>query len=190
MLLRIPMLSEVEQLIEHVDISLNSEILHYFMNDYVVKELPGLIAAHFPVNGAMSISGHSMGGHGALLIAQSNQASYRSVSAFAPICAPLHCPWGEKAFSAYLGPDKETWKAYDTCEILAGAETALPMLVDQGSEDGFLGEQLRPDLLDAVCKEKGFELNLRLHQGYDHSYYFISSFIGEHLAYHAKALAD
>jgi len=163
---------------------------NYHMYDYVVQELPALIAAHFPVNGRMSISGHSMGGHGALIIGQSNQENYRSVSAFAPICAPMHCPWGLKAFSNYLGPDQETWKAYDACAILGAAETALPMLIDQGSEDGFLGEQLRPDLLDTVCKDKGFDLDLRLQKGYDHSYYFISSFIGEHLAFHAKALAD
>ncbi|MDJ0835501.1 MAG: S-formylglutathione hydrolase [Acidobacteriota bacterium] len=162
---------------------------HYRMYDYVVKELPALINANFPTKpDRISISGHSMGGHGALVIGQRNQQTYSLVSAFSPICAPMTCPWGQKAFSNYLGDDRETWKQYDATEILAGADTALPMFVDQGTVDGFLAEQLKPELLEKVCREKGFQLELRYQEGYDHSYYFIASFIGDHIAWHARTL--
>jgi len=162
---------------------------HYHMYDYVVVELPALIDAEFPVDAKrIGIFGHSMGGHGALTIAQRNQDRYRSVSAFAPICAPMRCPWGQKAFSHYLGPDKNAWKAYDTCEILAAADHALPMLVDQGLADDFLAEQLMPEALEKVCADRGFDLTLRRHEGYDHSYYFIASFMPDHLAWHAVRL--
>lgn len=167
-------------------------IKNYQMYDYIVEELPKLIEAEFPVDSLRkSIFGHSMGGHGALTIAFKNQDKYKSVSAFAPIVAPTQCPWGEKAFSNYLGDDKDSWKAYDTCELvksLANSSTKLPLFIDQGAADNFLKDQLKPDLLKKTCKENKHPLNLRLQEGYDHSYYFISSFIKEHIAYHAKFL--
>jgi S-formylglutathione hydrolase len=161
---------------------------HYRMYDYVVDELPALIEAQFPASGARAISGHSMGGHGALMIALRNPGRYRSVSAFSPIVAPSHVPWGDKAFSAYLGSDRETWKAYDTTELLKTATQKLPLLIDQGDADEFLDTQLRPDLLRAKAEALGYPINLRMQPGYDHSYYFVASFIEEHIAYHAAAL--
>lgn len=161
---------------------------HFRMYDYVVHELPDLIAAEFPVSDRRSISGHSMGGHGALTIALKNPGRYRSVSAFSPIVAPSQVPWGQKAFSAYLGAGRETWKAYDAVELIAAAGEKLPLLIEQGLGDEFLESQLRPHLLQAACEKMGHPLILNLRQGYDHSYYFIASFIGAHIAYHAKAL--
>ena len=161
---------------------------HYQMYDYVVHELPGLIEAHFPVSELRAISGHSMGGHGALVCALRNPGRYRSVSAFAPIGNPSNCPWGIKAFGKYLGPDRERWKAWDACELIAGAGERLPLLVDQGENDGFLDEQLMPAALTAAASASGHPLTLRVHSGYDHSYYFIASFIDEHLRHHARAL--
>jgi S-formylglutathione hydrolase len=161
---------------------------HYRMYDYVVDELPALIEAQFPASGARAISGHSMGGHGALMIALRNPGRYRSVSAFSPIVAPSHVPWGDKAFSAYLGSDRETWKAYDTTELLKTATQKLPLLIDQGDADEFLDTQLRPDLLRAEAEALGYPINLRMQPGYDHSYYFVASFIEQHIAYHAAAL--
>lgn len=161
---------------------------HYRMYDYIVDELPALVEARFPATDARAISGHSMGGHGALVIALRNPGRYRSVSAFSPVVAPSQVPWGEKAFSAYLGDDREAWKAWDTVELIATARERLPLLVDQGDADDFLSEQLRPELLEAACKAAGHPLTLRMQPGYDHSYYFITSFIGEHVAHHAKAL--
>lgn len=161
---------------------------HYRMYDYVVDELPALINAQFPASGARAISGHSMGGHGALMIALRNPGRYRSVSAFSPIVAPSHVPWGDKAFSAYLGSDRETWKAYDTTELLKTATQKLPLLIDQGDADEFLDTQLRPDLLRAKAEALGYPINLRMQPGYDHSYYFVASFIEQHIAYHAAAL--
>ncbi|MDR7068425.1 S-formylglutathione hydrolase [Pseudoxanthomonas japonensis] len=161
---------------------------HYRMYDYIVDELPALIEAHFPANGARAISGHSMGGHGALTIALKNPGRYRSVSAFSPIVGPSQVPWGEKAFGAYLGTDREGWKQYDAVELVRGASERLPLLVDQGDADEFLHTQLKPDLLQAAADAVGHPLTLRLQPGYDHSYYFIASFIGEHIAHHAKAL--
>ncbi|MGN6233720.1 MAG: S-formylglutathione hydrolase [Trinickia sp.] len=161
---------------------------HYRMYDYVVDELPALIEATFPATDARSIFGHSMGGHGALTIALRNPGRYRSVSAFAPIVAPSQVPWGEKAFSAYLGDDREAWKQYDTVALLNAATERLPLLVDQGDSDEFLDSQLKPELLRAACEATGHPLALNVRAGYDHSYYFIASFIGEHVAYHAKAL--
>lgn len=163
---------------------------HYRMYDYVVNELPALIEEHFAVADARGIFGHSMGGHGALTIALKNPGRYRSVSAFAPIVGPSTVPWGEKAFAAYLGDDREAWKAYDACELVAGAEERLPLLIDQGTADGFLDEQLQPQRLEAACAAAGHPLELRMQPGYDHSYYFISTFIGDHVAHHAKALCD
>ncbi|TAM51719.1 MAG: S-formylglutathione hydrolase [Paraburkholderia sp.] len=161
---------------------------HYRMYDYVVDELPALIEARFPVTQARSISGHSMGGHGALTIALRNPAHYRSVSAFSPIVAPSQVPWGEKAFTAYLGDDRQAWKDYDAVELVKAGARRLPLRIDQGSGDEFLDKQLKPELLRAACDATGHPLELNLRSGYDHSYYFIASFIGEHIAYHAKAL--
>lgn len=161
---------------------------HYMMYDYVSQELPQIIEANFPVTKQKSISGHSMGGHGALTIGLKNQDSYCSISAFSPIVNPVNCPWGQKAFTAYLGTDKETWKQYDACELLKANTAKLAMLVDQGDADQFLAEQLKPEALVAAAKDSGAELNLRMQTGYDHSYYFIASFIGDHIEFHAKHL--
>lgn len=161
---------------------------NYRMYDYVVEELPALIEEHFPVTDQRSISGHSMGGHGALICALKNPGRYRSVSAFAPIGNPIDCPWGEKAFSGYLGDDRESWKAWDSCELIATASERLPLLVDQGGADDFLTEQLKPEALKQACEAAGHPLTLRIQPGYDHSYFFIATFIGDHLEHHAKAL--
>lgn len=162
---------------------------HYHMYDYVTRELPALVEAHFPlVPGLKSISGHSMGGHGALICALKNPGAYRSVSAFAPICHPTVCGWGEGCFGAYLGDDREAWKAYDATELVAAGAAPIPLLIDHGTDDEFLPDQLYPQDLEAACRARDFPLTLRMQAGYDHSYHFIASFIGEHLAYHAAAL--
>jgi S-formylglutathione hydrolase len=161
---------------------------HYRMHDYVVDELPALVEAHFPVTDARAISGHSMGGHGALVLALRNPGRYRSVSAFSPIVAPSRVPWGQKAFAAYLGDDRDAWDAYDATVLVASASERLPILVDQGDADEFLEGQLQPWRLQAAADATGHPLTLRMQPGYDHSYYFIASFIGEHIAHHAAAL--
>lgn len=161
---------------------------HYRMHDYVVDELPALVEANFPANDARAISGHSMGGHGALVIALKNPGRYRSVSAFSPIVAPSQVPWGEKVFAAYLGDDRTAWLAWDATALIANASERLPLLIDQGDADEFLTGQLKPELLRAACAAVAHPLELRMQPGYDHSYYFIASFIGDHLAYHAAAL--
>ncbi|HRP72456.1 MAG TPA: S-formylglutathione hydrolase [Luteimonas sp.] len=161
---------------------------HYRMYDYIVDELPAWVEADPAASDARAISGHSMGGHGALTIALKNPGRYRSVSAFSPIVAPSQVPWGEKAFGAYLGDDREAWKQHDAVELVKSAREKLPLLVDQGDADEFLEGQLKPHLLQAACEAAGHPLTLRLQPGYDHSYYFIASFIGEHIAHHAKAL--
>lgn len=161
---------------------------HFRMYDYIVHELPSLIEANFPVTEARAISGHSMGGHGALVIALRNPGRYRSVSAFSPIVAPTQVPWGQKAFAAYLGSDQAGWQQYDTVELIRQARERLPLLVDQGLSDEFLETQLRPELLRKACAEANHPLQLNLRAGHDHSYYFIASYIGEHLAHHATAL--
>ena len=162
---------------------------HYQMYDYVTAELPALIEAHLPVlPGIKSISGHSMGGHGALICALKEKGAYRSVSAFSPICHPVKCPWGEGCFGAYLGDDKEQWKAYDATELIKAGHSAIPVLIDQGTNDEFLAEQLFPQDLQAAYEEQCGSFTLRMQEGYDHSYHFVATFIGEHLAYHAKAL--
>jgi S-formylglutathione hydrolase len=161
---------------------------HYQMYRYVHDELPALIAKHFPVNDRRAISGHSMGGHGALMIALRNPGRYVSVSAFSPICAPSQVAWGEKAFSNYLGNDRSAWAAYDTTALIATAKERLPLLIEQGAADEFLHTQLRPDLLQAACGKHQHPLTLNMREGYDHSYYFVASFIGEHVAYHARHL--
>ena len=162
---------------------------HFRMYDYVVDELPCLVEAHFPTTQARAISGHSMGGHGALAIALKNPGRYRSVSAFSPIVAPTQVPWGQKAFAAYLGEDRNAWKAYDAVELVQSAAERLPLLVEQGEADEFLSTQLKPELLEAACQAHGHPLQLNRRAGYDHSYYFIATFMGEHVAFHAKALA-
>ena len=159
---------------------------HYHMYDYIVKELPSLIEANFPVSNIKAISGHSMGGHGALTIGLNNPDSFTSISAFSPICNPTHCPWGQKAFDAYLGQDQQTWKGYDATELLKQNSSPLPILVDQGDADNFLHEQLKPESLVNAAKTHNSNLELRMQEGYDHSYYFISSFIEDHLMFHAK----
>ena len=161
---------------------------HYRMFDYVADELPALVEAHFPVTGARAISGHSMGGHGALVVALSKPGRYQSVSAFSPIVAPTQVPWGQKAFAAYLGDDRAEWTEYDASELIRTAAERLPVLVDQGEADEFLDAQLKPWLLKQAADAAGYPLTLRLQPGYDHSYYFIASFIGDHLAHHAAAL--
>lgn len=161
---------------------------HYHMYDYVVDELPALIEANFPVSKERSIFGHSMGGHGALTIGLKNSEKYRSISAFSPISNPMQSPWGQKAFNAYLGNDFETWRQYDASELLKQAKSKLPILVDQGDADSFLVEQLKPEVLIAAAQEHGSDVEVRLQPGYDHSYYFISSFIDEHIDFHASYL--
>ncbi|MGN6513340.1 MAG: S-formylglutathione hydrolase [Lysobacteraceae bacterium] len=161
---------------------------HYRMHDYVARELPALVEAHFPATAARAISGHSMGGHGALVLALRNPGRYRSVSAFAPIVSPSQAPWGGKAFTAYLGTDRAAWQAWDACALVAEATERLPLLVDQGEADEFLDSQLQPWRLQEACARAGHPLTLRMRPGYDHSYYFIASFIGEHVAFHAGAL--
>ncbi len=161
---------------------------HFRMYDYVVDELPALVEAHFPVTAARAISGHSMGGHGALTVALKNPGRYRSVSAFSPIVAPTQVPWGQKAFAAYLGNDRESWRAHDAVELVKTATERLPLLVDQGEADEFLSGQLKPELLEAACQAAGHPLQFNRRAGYDHSYYFIASFMGEHIAHHARAL--
>ena len=162
---------------------------HYHMYDYVVDELPALIEAHFPTTDARAISGHSMGGHGALVVALRNPRRYRSVSAFSPIVAPSVAPWGEKAFTAYLGEDRAAWLAYDATALVSGElSERLPLLIEQGGDDEFLASQLKPELLQLAAEAQGHPLIFNLRPGYDHSYYFIASFIGEHIAHHARAL--
>ncbi|TAA38872.1 S-formylglutathione hydrolase [Pseudoxanthomonas winnipegensis] len=161
---------------------------HYRMDDYIVEELPALIEANFPVSEARSIFGHSMGGHGALAIALRNPQRYRSVSAFSPIVAPTQVPWGQKAFAAYLGEDRAAWKAYDATELVKTSAPRLPLLIDQGDADEFLEGQLKPQLFAQAAAEVGYPITLRMQPGYDHSYYFMASFIGEHIAFHAAAL--
>ncbi|ACJ28848.1 Carboxylesterase [Shewanella piezotolerans WP3] len=163
---------------------------HYQMYDYVVNELPRLIESMFPVSDKRSIAGHSMGGHGALVIAMRNAASYQSVSAFSPISNPVNCPWGKKALTAYLGRDTNNWAEYDASLLMRKATEFVPALVDQGEGDNFLVEQLKPEMLQAAAKASGYPLTLNMHDGYDHSYYFIASFIEQHMRFHASHLRD
>lgn len=160
---------------------------HYRMYDYVTTELPALIEANFPVTGRPGISGHSMGGHGALICYLRNPGQYRSVSAFAPICHPSECGWGQKALTAYLGEDRDAWSAYDAALLIGNAREHLPLLIDQGTEDEFLSNQLKPGALEQACIASHYPLNLRMQPGYDHSYYFIATFIEDHLRHHAAA---
>ncbi|MDF2181616.1 S-formylglutathione hydrolase [Neptuniibacter sp. CAU 1671] len=159
---------------------------HYQMYDYVVHELPALIEANFNVQAKRAIAGHSMGGHGALVIGLRNQDRYSSVSAFSPIANPTQCPWGQKALTAYLGTDTADWAEYDASRLLSSMADAPPMLVDQGEADEFLATQLHPQALQQAAAKAGHDLTYRLRPGYDHSYYFIASFIEDHLRFHAR----
>jgi len=165
---------------------------HYHMYDYVTKELPSAIFEHFPGDPERhGLTGHSMGGHGALTIGLRNPDMYRSLSAFAPICTTLDSPWGRKALGYYLGSDTSTWHDYDACEVARGVDDASAfgkILIDQGADDPYLAEQLKPDLFTAACAESGLPVEVRVHDGYDHGYYFISTFIEDHLKHHAAAL--
>lgn len=162
---------------------------HYHMFDYVTEELHQLVSGELPVSDRQAISGHSMGGHGALICALKQPDQYRSVSAFAPINNPMECDWGKKAFSGYLGDDREAWKEWDASELIRAHGSDHAILVDQGEADNFLHDgQLRPEALEAACKDAGVELKLRRQPDYDHSYFFIASFIDDHLRYHARHL--
>lgn len=163
---------------------------HYRMYDYVTQELPALVSNTLPVSDRQSISGHSMGGHGALICALRNPGRYQSVSALAPIANPAQCPWGEYAYGHYLGMERESWLEWDSCALLRQEGCSHQLLVDQGTADRFLAEgQLRPEALEAACNETGVRLTLRMRPGYDHSYFFVASFIEEHLRFHADRLA-
>ncbi len=174
----------------YVDATEQPWAANFNMKRYVEDELPALIAAEFPMADMtrQGITGHSMGGHGALTIALRNPDRFRSVSAFAPIVAPLHCPWGEKALTGYLGPDRADWRAYDACALIADGARVADILVDQGKADGFLDDQLKPALLAEACAAAGIDLTLRMQPGYDHSYNFISTFMPDHVAWHAERL--
>jgi S-formylglutathione hydrolase len=164
--------------------------LHYQMYDYVTQELPALIECEFPViKNHRSISGHSMGGHGALICALKNPGAYQSVSAFSPICNPILSGWGKGCFTAYLGTDREDWEKYDATCLIEGGAQPIQLLIDCGTNDEYLADQLYIDSLVTACRANDFPLKLRMQRDYDHSYHFVSSFIGEHLAYHAEALA-
>ncbi|NOK32078.1 S-formylglutathione hydrolase [Corallococcus exercitus] len=161
----------------------------YRMGTYVTKELPGILGAHFPARmDREGIFGHSMGGHGALVTALRNPGRYRSVSAFAPIGAPIRSPWGKKAFGGYLGPDEQTWREYDATELLKAGRRVPALLVDQGTKDKFLPDQLHPHFLKEACEAAGQPLTLRMQEGYDHGYYFVSTFMEDHLRHHGAAL--
>lgn len=161
----------------------------YRMYSYITRELPVLIAGNFPADmSRQGIMGHSMGGHGAISIHLKNPDTYQSVSAFSPICAPMQCPWGEKAFTGYLGSDRESWRNYDSTELVAQSPSKAKILIDQGLEDGFLAEQLKPEVFEAACEKAGQAVEVRMQPGYDHSYYFIQSFMEDHLRHHAATL--
>lgn len=174
----------------YVDATTDPWSKHYRMYSYVTRELPAVIAASFPGSPErQGIFGHSMGGHGALVCALRNPGQYRSLSAFAPICAPMQCPWGTKAFSGYLGPDRAAWRRYDATELVRAQPFGGTILIDQGLADKFLVEQLKPELFEAACRNVGQSLTLRRHGGYDHGYFFISSFMEDHLRHHAAVLS-
>ncbi len=175
----------------YVDATVDPWSSHYRMYSYVVRELPAVIAEHFPANPErQGIFGHSMGGHGALVCALRNPEQYQSVSAFAPIAAPMRCPWGQKAFNNYLGSDQENWCSYDASELVLTASYNRPILIDQGTVDPFLEEQLLPEVFQQACEKAGQPLTLRFQEGYNHSYYFIATFIEDHIRHHAEALCS
>jgi S-formylglutathione hydrolase len=172
----------------YVDATVKPWRQHYNMYSYITQELPELIAANFAVSDRQGICGHSMGGHGALICGLKNPEMYRSISAFSPIVNPTNCAWGHKAFSSYLGTDQNNWSAYDATELVQKQQVPFPILIDQGAADQFLADQLMPDRFATACTTAHQPLNLRMQPGYDHSYYFIATFIGDHLRYHAELL--
>ena len=173
----------------YVDATISPWADNYRMYSYITKELPDLVNDLAPLDRArQSIMGHSMGGHGALTIGLKNPKTYKSISAFAPICSPINCPWGDKALSGYLGDDRKAWRDYDACALLEDGYRAADILVDQGAADDFLAEQLKPELLTAACGEANQPLTLNRRAGYDHSYYFMASFMADHLRWHAERL--
>ena len=173
----------------YVDATKEPWAANFRMRSYIERELPELIAAEFPADMArQGITGHSMGGHGALAIALRNPGRFASVSAFAPIVSPLNCPWGEKALGGYLGPDRAAWRGYDACALIEDGARLPDLLIDQGTADNFLDEQLKPHLLAEACERAGIDATIRMQPGYDHSYYFISSFMADHVAWHAARL--
>ena len=174
----------------YVDATQDPWAQHFQMRSYVERELPELIAAEFPLLdlSRQGISGHSMGGHGALTVSLRNPGRFRSTSAFAPIVSPINCPWGQKALGGYLGLDKVKWREYDACALIEDGARIPELLVDQGRADNFLDEQLKTHLLDEACRAADMPATIRLHEGYDHSYFFVSSFIDEHIAWHAERL--
>lgn len=173
----------------YVDATVEPWSRHYRMYSYVVEELPEVVAQAFPVEPErQAITGHSMGGHGALTIALRNPGRFRAVSAFAPICSPTRCPWGRKALGGYLGDAPEAWRRHDASLLVADARERLPILADVGADDPFLAEQLRPELLEDACRAACHPLVLRRHPGYDHSYFFVASFAADHVDWHARAL--
>lgn len=173
----------------YVDATQEPWARNYRMRSYIERELPDVAAMGLPVDlQRQGITGHSMGGHGALTIALRDPDRFRSVSAFAPIVSPLNCPWGEKALTGYLGPDRAAWREYDACALIEDGARVRELLVDQGGADAYLKDQLKPELLEAACAGAGIPLTLRMQPGYDHSYYFISTFLSDHIAWHAERL--
>jgi S-formylglutathione hydrolase len=173
----------------YVDATQAPWVKHYRMRSYIERELPDLIAENLPADmSRQGITGHSMGGHGALTIALRNPDRFKAVSAFAPIASPMNCPWGEKALSGYIGADRSDWRDYDACALIEGGARLPDLLVDQGTADSFLNTQLKPGLLEEACARAGQPLTLRMQEGYDHSYFFIASFIEDHLRWHAERL--
>jgi S-formylglutathione hydrolase len=173
----------------YVDATQEPWAKHFRMRSYIEQELPDLIAANFPADmDRQGITGHSMGGHGALTVSLRNPGRFRSTSAFAPIASPLNCPWGEKALGGYLGPDRAAWREYDAVALIEDGARLPDLLVDQGSADNFLEEQLKTALLDQACRNADIPAQIRLQEGYDHSYYFISTFMAEHVAWHAERM--
>jgi S-formylglutathione hydrolase len=173
----------------YVDATEKPWAVNYRMWSYVTEELPTLVAEHFPIDlGTQGITGHSMGGHGALTVALRHPGRFRSVSAFAPIVAPSQVPWGQKALAGYLGQDRSTWRAHDAVTLIEGGASLAELLVDVGEADPFLEQELRPELLEQACAAAGIPLTLRRHAGYDHSYYFISTFMADHVGWHAERL--
>jgi S-formylglutathione hydrolase len=173
----------------YVDATQDPWVRHFRMRSYIERELPALIGQQFPIDPErQGITGHSMGGHGALTIGLRNPGRFRSVSAFSPIVSPLRCPWGEKALGGYLGADRAAWREYDACALIEDGARLPDLLVDQGTADNFLDEQLKTNLLDETCRKVDMRAEIRMQEGYDHSYFFISTFMADHVAWHAERL--